>query len=111
MNVNADTLAEAVRRIVEAAEPDKVLLFGSGARGELGPHSDLDFLVVKSGPIHRGRVAEAIYMNLFGLGQAVDVVVVTPEDIARYKDSFCLVIEPALKEGRVVYERRTAVAG
>lgn len=111
MKANEDIVAEAVRRIVEVAEPERIILFGSGARGAMGPHSDLDFLVVKSGPIHRGRVTEAIYMNFFGLGQAVDVMVVTPEDIERYKDSFCLVIEPALKEGRVVYERRTAVAG
>jgi hypothetical protein len=42
-------------------------------------------------------------MNLFGVGQAVDVVVVTPDDVERCKDSFALVIEPALREGRVVY--------
>ncbi len=57
---------------------------------------------MKSG-VHRWRLAQAIYRNLFGVGQAVDVVVVTPEDIERYKDSFALVIEPALREGRVVY--------
>ncbi len=42
-------------------------------------------------------------MNLFGVGQAVDVVVVTPEDVDQYQDSFALVIEPALREGRVIY--------
>jgi hypothetical protein len=42
-------------------------------------------------------------MNLFGVGQAVDVVVVTPEDIERYRDSYALVIEAALREGKVVY--------
>ena len=44
-------------------------------------------------------------MNLFGVGQDVDVVVVTPEDIERYGDSTALVIEPALREGKVVYAR------
>jgi len=97
-------LAEVVRRIVEVADPEKIILFGSAARGEMGPHSDLDLLVVKSGA-HRRKLAQAIYMKLFGVGQAVDVIVVTPEDIKRYRNAIGLVIEPALREGKVVYER------
>ena len=96
-------LIEIIRRIVEVANPDKIILFGSAARGQMGPNSDLDLLVVKSGDFHRGRLTEEIYMNLFGVGQAVDIIVVTPEDIERYKDSFAVVIYPALKEGKVVY--------
>ncbi|HAS17589.1 MAG TPA: nucleotidyltransferase domain-containing protein [Bacteroidales bacterium] len=96
-------LNEIIRRIVEVANPDKIILFGSAARGQMGPNSDLDLLVVKSGDFHRGRLTEEIYMNLFGVGQAVDIIVVTPEDIERYKDSFAVVIYPALKEGKVVY--------
>jgi hypothetical protein len=69
----------------------------------MGPNSDVDLLVVKSGVAHRGRLAEAMYMNLFGAGKAVDVVVVTPEDLEQYKDSIALVIRPALREGKVVY--------
>lgn len=95
-------LDEIIRRVVEVAQPEKIILFGSAARGEMGPNSDVDLLVIKSG-VHRRRLTQAIYMNLFGVGQAVDVVVVTPEDIERYKDSFALVIEPALREGKVVY--------
>lgn len=96
-------LAEIVRRIVEVAKPDKILLFGSATRGELGPNSDLDLLVVKRGDFHRGRLTEEIYMGLFGVGQAVDVVVVTPEDIERYGESSGLVIAPAVREGKIVY--------
>ncbi len=94
-------LDEIIRRIVEVAQPEKIM-FGSAVRGEMGPNSDVDLLVVKSG-VHRRRLSQDIYMNLFGVGQAVDVVVVTPEDIERYKDSFALVIEPALREGKVIY--------
>ncbi len=104
--VNQAILDEIVRRIVQVAQPEKIILFGSAARGEMGPHSDVDLLVVKSGA-HRRRLAQAIYMRLFGVGQAVDVVVVTPDDIERYQDSCALVIHPALREGRVVYARRT----
>lgn len=109
--VDADMLAQVIRRIVEVTQPDKIILFGSTARGETGPHSDLDLLVVKSGVTHRGHLTETIYENLLGVGQAVDVVVVTPQDIERYGDAFCLVIEPALREGKVVYERGAASTG
>jgi len=96
-------LNEIILRIVEVAKPDKIILFGSAARGQMGRNSDVDLLVVKSGDFHRGQLTEEIYMNLFGVGQAVDIIVVTPEDIERYKDSFAVVIYPALKEGKVVY--------
>jgi predicted nucleotidyltransferase len=96
-------LKEIVRRVVEVAEPEKIILFGSAARGKMGPNSDVDLLVVKRGKFNRSRLAGDIYMNLHGVGQAVDVIVVTPEDVERYRDTHCLIIKPALQEGREVY--------
>lgn len=104
--LKAKVLEEIIRRIVEVAQPEKIILFGSAARGEMNPNSDLDLLVVKSG-VHRRRLAQKIYMNLFGVGQSVDVIVLTPEDIERYRNAIGLIIEPALREGKVVYERDT----
>jgi predicted nucleotidyltransferase len=101
--VNPDLLQEIVRRIVEVAQPERIILFGSAARGEVGPHSDVDLLIVKSGA-HRGKLTEEIYLHLFGVGVAVDAIVVTPEDLERYAASPALVIRPALAEGKVVYE-------
>jgi predicted nucleotidyltransferase len=101
--VPQDTLDEIIRRIVAVARPEKIIMFGSAARGEMGPNSDVDLLVIKRGPIHRGHLTGEIYMNLFGVGAAVDVVVVTPEDVERYRDSHALVIAPALREGKIVY--------
>lgn len=100
--LDQQTLDEIIHRIVEVAQPDRIILFGSAARDQMGANSDsdVDLLVIKSGNFHRGRLTEEIYMNLFGVGQAVDVVVVTPEDVARYRDSLALVIRPALEEGR-----------
>jgi predicted nucleotidyltransferase len=97
-------LQEIVRRIVRVAHPEKVILFGSAARGEQGPDSDLDLLVIKAN-VHRRKLAQAIYLEMIGVGQAVDIVVVTPEDIVCYRDALGMVIAPALREGRVVYER------
>lgn len=107
----AQALEEIVRRIVAVADPERIVLFGSAARGEMGPHSDLDLLVVKNGDYHKGRLTEEIYMHLFGVGRAVDVVVVTPEDTERYRNTHALVIKPALQEGKVVYERQPTSTG
>jgi len=95
-------LQEIIRRVVEAAKPERIILFGSAARGEMGLNSDVDLLVVRSG-VHRRRLAMEIYRRLSGVGCPVDVVVVTPEDIERFKDSPALIIHTALKEGRAVY--------
>ena len=96
-------LRRIVRRIVEAARPERIILFGSAVRGEMNRHSDVDLLVVKAGA-RRRHTAGLIHRNLRGVGAAVDVVVVTPEDIERYGDEHALVIKPALAEGKVIYE-------
>ncbi|MDR7523421.1 MAG: nucleotidyltransferase domain-containing protein [Armatimonadota bacterium] len=101
--VPKDVLDDIVRRIVEVAEPEKIILFGSAVRREMGPNSDIDLLVIKSGEYDPGRLTERIYQRLHGARAAVDVIVVTPAEVERYKDAFCLVIYPALREGVVIY--------
>lgn len=98
-------LQEFVHRIVEVAHPERVVLFGSAARGNAGPHSDLDFLVVvRPGlGIPRRRMAGKILRRLTGLPRSADVVVVTTEDVEHYGDCPALVIRPALTEGRILY--------
>ena len=103
-------LADTIARVVRAAKPEKIVLFGSAARGTMGPHSDLDLLVIKGGKFDRQRITTAIYRNLSG-NVAVDAVVVTPEEVERYRDTHCLVICPALREGKVVYGAYAAPAG
>lgn len=101
-SLSQEKLDQIIQRIVAVARPEKIILFGSAARGEMGPHSDVDLLVIKSGA-NRLDLTGQIYRNLHGVGEAVDIVVVTPEDVERYHDSHALVIAPALKEGKVVY--------
>jgi predicted nucleotidyltransferase len=97
-------VADIVERIVRAAKPERIVLFGSAARGEMGPDSDLDLLVIKGGKFQRNRLTVAIYRALRGKGAPVDVIVVTPEEVERYRNTDCLVICPALREGKVIYE-------
>lgn len=101
--LSKETLQEIIRRVVEVTKPEKIILFGSAARGEMGPNSDVDLLVVKKGKFDRSRLVGDIYTKLHGVGQAVDVIVVTPKEVERYRDTHCLVIAPALREGREVY--------
>ena len=101
--ISHSTLQDIIHRIVEIAKPDCIILFGSAARGEMGPNSDVDILVVKSGCFSPSQVVGDIYMNLYGVKQAVDVLVVTPEQLERYRDTHCLVIAPALRDGKEVY--------
>jgi len=52
--LSEETLQEIIRRIVKVAQPEKIILFGSAARGEMGPNSDVDLLVIKRGKFHQG---------------------------------------------------------
>ena len=76
-----EVLDEIDRRIVRVAAPERIIVFGSAARSEMGPNSDYDLLVIQAGCIHRRRLAQDIHANLRGVDGAVDVVVVTPEDV------------------------------
>jgi predicted nucleotidyltransferase len=69
----------------------------------MGPDSDFDLLVIVHGPVHRGRVAERIHMAFLGLGVPIDVVVATPEDVARAKGAIGSIVAPAWEEGREIY--------
>lgn len=98
-----DVVESAVERIVQAVAPIRIILFGSTARGEAGLHSDLDVLVVVRSGSHRRRTAQRIYRALFGMTHAVDVVVVTEDDLERHRHNPGMVICTALEEGRELY--------
>ncbi len=101
--LDQETLDDIIRRIVEVAEPEKIILFGSAAQGDMGLNSDVDLLVIKDGADALELMAR-IYRTLHGVGAAVDAIVVSPGDVERFKESHALVIKPALRDGTVVYE-------
>ncbi|MBF0628057.1 MAG: nucleotidyltransferase domain-containing protein [Magnetococcales bacterium] len=96
-------LDEVVKRIVAAVDPRRIILFGSAARGEMRPDSDLDLLVVMPDGVHRRQTAQVAYHSLRGLGVSKDVIVVTEHDVDKYRDEFSYVIAPALEEGKELY--------
>lgn len=100
--IDQDTLDDIIRRIVEVAQPERIVLFGSAARGAMTRDSDVDLLIIKEGG--DANLRTRIYEELYGVRVAVDAILVSPSDVERYKDSHALVIKPALREGRIVYE-------
>ncbi|MGH8246700.1 MAG: nucleotidyltransferase domain-containing protein [Gammaproteobacteria bacterium] len=98
-------IQEMARRIVERFHPEKIILFGSHARGTAGPDSDVDLLVVLPSDGSRRKKVVEIYTLLAGMGMPKDVFVVTPEDIEKYRNIPGNIIGPALSEGKVLYER------
>ena len=97
---------EVKRRILQTVQPQRVLLFGSAARGEMTPDSDLDVLVIVPGPVHRRQIEQHIYASLRGLHFPIDVIVATEEDIEKYGDRIGTIYRPALREGKVLYEHQ-----
>lgn len=104
-------LPEAVQRVVEDFDPLKVILFGSLARGEANYHSDADLLVVFDHVERENKreLAVDIRRAIAGVPIPVDVVVTDVDEIGRRGHIVGTVLRPALREGKVVYERSEAL--
>ena len=100
------TIEEMVSRIVSQFDPDKIILFGSHARHSAGPDSDVDLLIVMTVNGSKRKIAVQIYRLLAGIGLPKDIVIVTPDELARYHDLVGTVVRPAVRDGKVLYERR-----
>jgi len=100
-----EIIAEMTRRIVEQFDPLQVILFGSRARGDHRPDSDVDLLVVFSHIENTRETAVAIADLLYDAPLGKDIVVTTPEEITIRGTLIGTVLEPALREGEVLYER------
>ena len=92
-----------VRRIVAQFHPDKIILFGSHARGNASLDSDVDLLVVMEVEGSRREKAVEIGVALHDIDAAKDVIVVRPKDFAWRKDVVGTIEWPAAREGRVLY--------
>jgi predicted nucleotidyltransferase len=101
--LTSEMIEEIVRRVTTAVHPLRVVLFGSAARGEMGPRSDVDLLIVVPDGTRRRDASRKAFRALSGLGIAKDVIVVTESDVKQFGKNPSLVIKPALEEGREVY--------
>lgn len=96
-------IVEAGRRLARAAgESAQVILFGSHARGDARPDSDLDFLVIEPTVDNPGQESVRLRRELRGLGIAVDVVVVSADHVAEWGAVKNTMLHEALREGRLL---------
>jgi uncharacterized protein len=101
----AEVIPTMVERIVREFEPVQILLFGSQARGEARWDSDVDLLVVLPSAPDKHKAAVAIRRALRDIPVAKDIIVSTPDEIARYGDMVGRILRAALREGTVLYAR------
>lgn len=103
MRLDPSVIDQLVQQIVTAARPLQVILFGSAARGEFGPDSDVDMLVVMPRGTHRRKTAQRLYRQLVGVGVPFDIVVATSEDLETHRHNPGLIYSTILREGKEVY--------
>ena len=107
--VDDTVLRRMTAAIVAAADPEQVILFGSHARGDAGPDSDIDLVVIEAEPFGPGRDRRAeaarLWRALAGIEAAVDILVYSRDEAEYWRDSLNNVLARALREGKVLYQR------
>lgn len=98
-------LDDVVRRVAKDFVPEKIILFGSHARGDARADSDIDLLVLFREVADPNKRAAELYASLAGVAGPKDIVVSTTARFERYKDVVNTVYWPAAREGRTIYER------
>jgi predicted nucleotidyltransferase len=100
-----DPLKKAIEIIVQVAEPDRIILFGSQVRGDNREESDYDLLVLKRGLEKRRTLTQQIYLNFKEVGAPIDVIVADLDTYEQLKTDPYLIYSEAAKNGRTVYEK------
>ena len=104
--MTADIIPTMVDRIVKQFQPTRIMLFGSQARGDARESSDVDLLVVLDDVPNKHQAAVEIRRLLKDLPVSKDIVIATPDEMAKRGHIVGTIIRAALREGKVVYERR-----
>jgi predicted nucleotidyltransferase len=103
--ISKELINAAIRRLVERFNPERIILFGSQARGTADDRSDADFLVITELTAKRRVLMLEMDRALSGIGLARDIVVLTPEEFERDREIPGTIARPASKEGKILYER------
>ena len=105
MDTNIEHIIEEIKDlIIKKFNPEKVILFGSCAKGNTGKNSDIDLFIVKNTNLDmHQRIIEA--RDIIPYRYPVDVIVYTPEEYEKYKDNKWSFLYRVVREGKVIYER------
>lgn len=98
-------LDKALKIIVDVADPERVILFGSHALGTQNDSSDYDFLVIKNGDLSKRKLAQKIYLNMKNIGAPVDILVSDSKSFEFNKTNPYLIYSKIASEGKIVYEQ------
>ena len=96
--------SEIVARIRKRINPDRIILFGSRAKGEARPDSDFDILIIMESKKPRFKRSASIYAELADLPVEIDAVVYTPDEVDEWEDVSESLVSSAIREGVVLYE-------
>ncbi|MCD6118403.1 nucleotidyltransferase domain-containing protein [bacterium] len=99
----AEQIDSLVNQIAEAVHPVRIVLFGSLARGDMQPGSDIDLLVVMPEDSHRRKTARLLYRTIQGITVPYDIVVAKESDLDRHRDNPGLIYRTILEEGKTLY--------
>jgi len=104
--ITPELITYVVDKIVRGVAPQRIILFGSRARGEETRESDLDLFVIQDGQASNRQVRREIERLLWGRRFGVDLIVRKPEEVERnVADGNPFYTRHLLQEGRVIYER------
>jgi uncharacterized protein len=104
MGINDKILNEIISRILCAANPEKIILFGSAATGTMDKDSDIDLLVLEDEPGNTRKESVKFLRALRGLGYPFDIIVMSTERFEETKEVIGGIAYPANKYGKVIYE-------
>ncbi len=103
MGVDDKIIAEIVRRILTVIQPDRIILFGSAATGQMTKDSDIDLLIVEPDTKEKRSEYVRIIKSLRGLGYPFDILFITTEWFEDSKEVVGGIAYPANKYGKVIY--------
>ena len=107
--LTAELLKNMANTIAHEVDPERVILFGSHARGEANEHSDVDLLIVENQPfgVDRSRRKEAakVWRALAKFRLSIDVLMYSVDEVAKWSQIKNHVIARAISEGQVIYEK------
>lgn len=102
--INNRLLEEIAQRIVETIHPQSIILFGSRARGDARPESDIDILVIADSKEPRYRRAAPLYGAFSDILVPMDILVYSPEEVKEWSDVYQAFVTTAVREGKIIYE-------
>ena len=102
-HVDDSLIAHIARRIAETFHPNRIILFGSRARGDFREDSDIDILVEMESSENRIELRRKIARLFLDRWWAMDILVYTPKEIAEWKHSLATILPDIESEGKILY--------